>query len=109
MMMSDAALVEPFARERHRHIGLVLVVGGQHLDVECAGGELLHRLFRAGDAGGPFTSRYGPDISLITPMRTTGRVWARRRAGTTAAVAVAASSERRDRIMTGSLAFRPAR
>ena len=58
---------------------------------------------------GPFTSRYGPDMSLITPMRTRGGSG---RAGAqvqTAAVAVAASSERRDRIMTGSLAFRPAR
>src|SRR5205807_1202915 len=48
----DATLVEPFARQRHRDIRLVLVVRGQNFDIEVAGGELLHRLAGADHAGG---------------------------------------------------------
>jgi len=58
---------------------------------------------------GPFTSRYGPDVSFITPMRMIGRDCAREHTGMATATAVVVSSERRHSGMIGSLARRTPR
>jgi hypothetical protein len=47
-----AAAVEPFPSEGHGHIRRVLVVRGQHFNVETADLKFLRRLLRADDAGG---------------------------------------------------------
>jgi hypothetical protein len=50
------------------------MIGGQHFHIKAAGCKFLNGLSGAGNAGGPLTSRYGPDWSLMTPIRITGRV-----------------------------------
>ena len=48
-----AVAVEPLARDRHGEVGLVLVIGVDHLDVEAFAGdaEILQRLLAADDRG----------------------------------------------------------
>ena len=92
-------LVEPLPREVDADIGLVLVVGEDHLDIEARAGRIRRSpAARRRPSQGRYCPCRCPDMSFITPMRMVFAAWARDSRGsavTAPAVAPVASNPRR--------------